>query len=243
MFYGVDQLAEKKIWLTPYHYCSNNPIIRIDPTGALDGEYYDSVSGEKVFDDGKNDNKVYVRKTLHQGPKGKQIKTEDTYIGKKDEITDLTDVFNKTLENTEAFFNNQNEKFKNKENQIEGGWGEKYKKRLDYFKGQVGYNMDYDIKNDKNSPFYAGIENENFLNNYAFYDGKLLRSDDFGNFNYGVAGKAFGFGDFVLKAAAGYAQLTHEGSPVGPVTSFFDDPRDTYMISQGINYWTKYFKK
>jgi RHS repeat-associated protein len=36
-FTSVDPLAEKKPWLTPYHYCSNNPINRIDPDGRYDG--------------------------------------------------------------------------------------------------------------------------------------------------------------------------------------------------------------
>ncbi|WP_163355460.1 DUF6443 domain-containing protein [Dysgonomonas sp. 25] len=35
-FTTVDPLAEKKPWLTPYHYCSNNPINRIDPDGMYD---------------------------------------------------------------------------------------------------------------------------------------------------------------------------------------------------------------
>ncbi|HHT22355.1 MAG TPA: hypothetical protein GXZ87_03435 [Bacteroidales bacterium] len=32
-FTTMDPLAEKKPWLTPYHYCGNNPIMRVDPTG------------------------------------------------------------------------------------------------------------------------------------------------------------------------------------------------------------------
>lgn len=33
-------MAEKKPWLSPYHYCSNNPINRIDPDGRVD--YFNS---------------------------------------------------------------------------------------------------------------------------------------------------------------------------------------------------------
>ena len=33
---SVDPLAEKKPWMTSYHYCSNNPVMRIDPDGRDD---------------------------------------------------------------------------------------------------------------------------------------------------------------------------------------------------------------
>lgn len=49
----MDALAEKRLWLSPYNYCRLNPINRIDPTGALVGEY------EK--DDDGNWNKVSTK--------------------------------------------------------------------------------------------------------------------------------------------------------------------------------------
>ena len=38
IFISPDPLYEQKPWLTFYHYCSNNPINRIDPTGLFDTE-------------------------------------------------------------------------------------------------------------------------------------------------------------------------------------------------------------
>lgn len=35
-FTSIDPLSEKKPWLTPYHFCSNNPFSRIDPNGMFD---------------------------------------------------------------------------------------------------------------------------------------------------------------------------------------------------------------
>lgn len=33
---SVDPMASSRSWISPYNYCQNNPIIRVDPTGALD---------------------------------------------------------------------------------------------------------------------------------------------------------------------------------------------------------------
>ena len=35
-FLSVDPMAEEREWLTPYNFCTNNPINRVDPDGALD---------------------------------------------------------------------------------------------------------------------------------------------------------------------------------------------------------------
>jgi RHS repeat-associated protein len=40
-FTGVDPLAEERAWMTPYNYVQNNPILRIDPNGALDSPIFD----------------------------------------------------------------------------------------------------------------------------------------------------------------------------------------------------------
>jgi RHS repeat-associated protein len=37
-FISRDPLFEERHWLNPYHYCSNNPVNRIDPTGLSDWE-------------------------------------------------------------------------------------------------------------------------------------------------------------------------------------------------------------
>ena len=37
-FISRDPLMSEKPWLTPYHYCSNNPVGRVDPSGMMDEE-------------------------------------------------------------------------------------------------------------------------------------------------------------------------------------------------------------
>lgn len=43
---SVDPLADQRSWVSPYSYCQNNPVMRVDPTGALDDEYQFSESGK-----------------------------------------------------------------------------------------------------------------------------------------------------------------------------------------------------
>lgn len=47
---SVDPMAKERSWMTPYNFVQNNPISRVDPTGALD-DYYENDKGEvKWFD-------------------------------------------------------------------------------------------------------------------------------------------------------------------------------------------------
>ncbi|MBR4454404.1 MAG: RHS repeat-associated core domain-containing protein [Bacteroidales bacterium] len=58
MFISRDPLMSEKPWLTPYHYCSNNPVGRIDPSGCEDGDYY-NWNGKYLGWDGVDDDQVH----------------------------------------------------------------------------------------------------------------------------------------------------------------------------------------
>ncbi len=59
VFTSRDPMFEKKPWLSPYHYCSNNPVGRVDLNGCEDGDYFD-LKGNYLGNDGINDGKEYV---------------------------------------------------------------------------------------------------------------------------------------------------------------------------------------
>ena len=48
IFISRDVLFEEKPWFTPYHYCSNNPVVRVDPSGMLD-DWYRSEDGSATI--------------------------------------------------------------------------------------------------------------------------------------------------------------------------------------------------
>ena len=50
VWYGVDPLAEKREWVSPYNFCSLNPINRTDPTGTLDDWIYSKETETYVWD-------------------------------------------------------------------------------------------------------------------------------------------------------------------------------------------------
>jgi hypothetical protein len=65
---------------------------------------------------------------------------------------------------------------------------------------------------------------------------------DFGNFNYGAAGAAFGFPEGILKRAAGWAEGQSGNKTTGQwwgAPPYGDSPRDQDMIQKGIDYYKK----
>ncbi len=49
-FWQVDPLAHLREWVSPFNYVQNNPINRVDPTGALD-DWVESADGEIYWDE------------------------------------------------------------------------------------------------------------------------------------------------------------------------------------------------
>ncbi len=62
VFLSVDPLSDERASLSPYNYCSLNPVMRVDPTGMLDNEYGYTVDKngkvEKVDNTGVDENGI-----------------------------------------------------------------------------------------------------------------------------------------------------------------------------------------
>lgn len=75
----------------PYNFVQNNPLLKTDPDGKLDGDYYD-MNHNYLGNDGIDDNRVYVvynkpPPSVDQFTSGAPAKTTITYVGQ------TTDVF------------------------------------------------------------------------------------------------------------------------------------------------------
>jgi RHS repeat-associated protein len=56
---SVDPMAQERSWLSPYNYCQWNPVMRIDPSGMVDGWYVDE-TGSVIGWDGKEGDDLYL---------------------------------------------------------------------------------------------------------------------------------------------------------------------------------------
>ena len=237
-WHAMDPMTEKYYSSSPYAYCANNPIKYIDPTGMFYGDYYSGYSGRFLFSDGIDDNKVYVQ---NLSVTKNELTVKTSFIGFKNDIPDKTNLFNGFLEKTNNYFSNMNRQLENKESTILMGGLGKYTRKLSAFRDLVTDDAPFDIKAAEGGEFSTKTWNA-FKKGYAFYDSKLFRYDDFGNFNYGVAGKAFGLSESILQVGAGVNQLSKPNVPHS-IFSFGDEDKDNYMIRQGFEYYNKHFKK
>ena len=99
-----------------------------------------------------------------------------------------------------------------------------YLESILYFYKNVTDGGELDIKLQDDWKFEDGIT--------YLYRGTGLRYDDPGNINFGYVG-AILFPELVLCAGAGVNQISKYGLQFGDITTFYDDPRDNYMVKYG----------
>ena len=74
----------------------------------------------------------------------------------------------------------------------------------------------------------------------CIYAGEIVDQDALGNINYGFFGTHCNIPESVLMAGAGYAQLRAGTSEQEFWITFFDDPRDSYRVMQGIDIYEQW---
>lgn len=228
---SVDPLTDKYPDISPYAYCMWNPVKLVDPDGREFGKTYDKITGDLIHDDHINDGKVYLG-TKRDG-------SDREYLTQEHCIKDMSAAFDKQLEETRDFFQKSAKTYDKKSSSDMFTYFTNKAHKIVNFRNLVTDGADFDLK--AKGVFSESNLSENGGEGYAFYHGKLLRYDDFGNYNYGVAAKAYGLPEFVATAGAGVNQLVKgiQGkTPVflNNVRGLGDDPRDTEMIHQGYNH-------
>ncbi len=91
--------------------------------------------------------------------------------------------------------------------------------------------------------FYDAVKNKGIWD-FKQQDSKYA---NFGNFHFGIVGRAAGFPKTVLERMAGWTQaragtsLSKWGSPLGR-RPYGDDPVDNFYIRSGIDYYDRFYK-
>ncbi len=111
MWLSVDPMSDERPNVSPYSYCQNNPIGRIDPSGALDGDYY-TFKGKYLGKDGKDDHNVFfvknddknsIRTIKSNNRKGLTTQSSDVNVAvstNQETLKETLDVFYRTWENS-----------------------------------------------------------------------------------------------------------------------------------------------
>ena len=101
-FMSIDPLCEKYYSVSPYAYCSNNPINRID----LDGRADFWLNRKIIGNDGVDDHRVLVIKTIERTFENNVDKVDGAGLSKKEQKSTI-DFIKTNSGNVEAFRNNE----------------------------------------------------------------------------------------------------------------------------------------
>jgi RHS repeat-associated protein len=138
---------------------------------------------------------------------------------------DVSEKFDKQVQATHDFFSYLN-------SFLESGWlGNSYTYEIDrarIFSSLVGPGCIYDLKVEGH-----GYSRKELGGDIAMYHGEGFYWDDFGNYNFGVAARAYHYSLGFSKFGAGLVQILSGTSSWSYYSTYFDDPDDAYMIERG----------
>jgi RHS repeat-associated protein len=98
---SLDPLAEKYYWNSPYVYCNNNPVNRIDPDGRAD--FW--LNGKVIGNDGIDDQRILVLKTTQKSFGEGEHEVAGAGLSRKD-LKATVKFIKANSGNTEAFQDN-----------------------------------------------------------------------------------------------------------------------------------------
>ena len=261
-WYSPDPLSEKFASYSPYNFVENNPISKVDPTGASTESVHIDDKGKVLRNYNDGDNSVYVHKAgttatdvdkayvnTMAASKLKNTSGGGTKIGELGKAIDGSTIFKNFLNaniNTASGIVNPLT-----------------------FRNLVKGHGEWDLKNNNGTIYglaHSFDKGKTTQTQFAF-GGKNYTSEDLGNYNYGATGMAvWCLSAQTLLEQAGAAQMaagtskpewqqygtrevgaghgetrTVRGAMLPP---YGDDPQDQEMIKAGIIYYqTNKFKK
>ena len=105
--------------------------------------------------------------------------------------------------------------------------------KLNKFISMTKTGSQYDLKNVANGTF----SNTSIGPKGVAFHTEIWKAEDFGNYNFGVAAKAYGYSLTFSQFGAGMYQIYSGTSSFDYISTFFDSPRDYKMIQRGYNHF------
>ena len=180
IFTSRDVLFEDKHWLTPYHYCSNNPVVRVDPSGMLD-DWVEKADGTIYWDENATSQETTKKGETYKGKEGYEIDGETGQMlhykpdGTKEHFTkELKSIT--VISNGETYMTN-NRSYTNR-NRTGYYWNEKDLKVWDKIKNSnspIGRYVNAQVKIGK----FEVLSAENYWDKYGYTLGHMIIMRDF----------------------------------------------------------------
>ena len=233
----VDPKAEKYYSISPYAYCGNNPIIRIDPDGRKFINFDENGNYTGTTKDKWWHNLLFGSKGRVEDGNGKTLQ-KFKFADPKNDVKDIQNgTISKLVFVKEGEIKSMLSKagvFTSENKTASQSLLDRYSYILVEGKGDGGK---FDFSFNGIPQKYPGAS-QNPLKNPSpmifLVDGVAHNHMNFGNFLYGAAGKALGLTETELKAGGQYNSLSN--SDTNGYKPQLDSDDDQYSIECGVNH-------